>query len=281
MSSLLQISDPHFGTERPAVVEALVQLTRQEKPRGVLLSGDITQRATPRQFAAARDFVDRLGVARVIVVPGNHDIPLFNLPLRVFAPYARYKRAFGPTLEPVYDDEDWFVMSLNTTRPWRHQDGELSYRQIDRVAARMRLAASTKLRLVMVHQPIGVPRADERHNLLRRHEAAVRDWSQAGVDMVLGGHIHLPFVLPLHEHQTDLPQPIWAVQAGTAVSDRVRHDAGNSVNLLRAQRLPDGRRGCIVERWDYVDERQGFQSAARHRLAFGEVSNPQPVMEPA
>ena len=50
MSVLLQISDTHFGTEQPQVVEALVALAAQQRPDVVVLSGDITQRARPAQF---------------------------------------------------------------------------------------------------------------------------------------------------------------------------------------------------------------------------------------
>ena len=42
MSVLLQISDTHFGTEQPQVVEALVALAAQQRPDVVVLSGDIT-----------------------------------------------------------------------------------------------------------------------------------------------------------------------------------------------------------------------------------------------
>jgi hypothetical protein len=78
MSVLLQISDTHFGTEQPPVVEALLALAAQQRPDLVVLSGDITQRARPAQFRAAKAFVDRLG-APVLAVPGNHDIALFDL----------------------------------------------------------------------------------------------------------------------------------------------------------------------------------------------------------
>lgn len=269
MSLLLQISDPHFGTEQPAVVEALSRLVQRERPSLVVVSGDITQRATAAQFATARRFVDALRVPRVLVIPGNHDIPLFNPVLRFLHPYRRHREAFGHDLEPSYESHEWLVVALNTTRRWRHQNGELSAEQIERVSARLRVAAETQLRVVVVHQPVAVPRVAESRNLLRRHERAVREWSNAGVDIILAGHIHLPYVLPLHDRIAGLTQPAWAVNAGTAVSDRVRHDAGNSVNLIRAQATRDGPRGCIVERWDFVDATRGFEAAARHRLACG------------
>ena len=88
MSVLLQISDPHFGTERPRVVEALVSLAQRERPDLVVLSGDITQRARAEQFAAARAFADRLG-APFVAIPGNHDIPLLDLPAPRLRAYPR------------------------------------------------------------------------------------------------------------------------------------------------------------------------------------------------
>ncbi|WP_341649776.1 metallophosphoesterase [Thauera humireducens] len=100
MSVLLHISDTHFGTEEPRVVEALVTLAAQQRPDVVVLSGDITQRARPAQFRAAKTFADRLG-ALVLAVPGNHDIALFDLWARFTHPYARYAKAFGSDLEPV------------------------------------------------------------------------------------------------------------------------------------------------------------------------------------
>ena len=86
MTLLLQISDTHFGTEQPPVVEALVRLAHEQAPDLVVLSGDITQRARRKQFRAARAFVDRLGVAVTLAIPGNHDIPLFDVAARLFYP---------------------------------------------------------------------------------------------------------------------------------------------------------------------------------------------------
>ncbi|MGC4115263.1 MAG: metallophosphoesterase [Myxococcales bacterium] len=99
---VLQLSDPHFGTEQPVVAEALQRLAAKLVPDLVVLSGDITQRATAAQFEAASRFTAGLN-APVLVVPGNHDIPLLNLGLRVLAPYARHRRAFGAELEPSFE----------------------------------------------------------------------------------------------------------------------------------------------------------------------------------
>lgn len=152
MSVLLQISDTHFGTEQPQVVEALVALSARQQPDLVVLSGDITQRARPAQFRAAKAFVERLG-APVLAIPGNHDIALFDLWARLTRPYARYAKAFGTELEPVHASQDWLVVGVNTIRPWRHKNGEVSAAQIDRVAKLLSAASPAQLRVVAAHQP--------------------------------------------------------------------------------------------------------------------------------
>lgn len=271
MTVLLQVSDTHFGTERAGAVEALVRLAHSERPDLLVFSGDITQRATAAEFAAARAFVDRLAIPRCVVIPGNHDIPLYHLPLRLFAPYRRFGRSFGPALEHEVDSPDLLLLALNTTRRWRHVDGELSRRQIDTVAQRLARADPRQLRIVVTHQPLAVSRRQDEQDLLHGHARAVRRWAEAGADLVIGGHIHLPFLWPLHRHQRGLTRSLWALNAGTAVSSRVRHEAGNSVNLLRIAppgALTTADRSCEVERWDYREADQAFMPVDVQRLQF-------------
>ena len=252
MSIVLQISDPHFGTEQPPVVEALVKLARDQPPSLIVLSGDITQRATAKQFAAACAFVDRID-APLVAIPGNHDIPLFNLWARWRDPYARHIAAFGHDLEPTHSSPDLLVVCVNTTRAYRHKNGEISAPQIARVAAQLASATDQQLRVVVVHQPVAVTRDEDIPNLLRGREAALERWAAAGADIVMGGHIHLPYVRAL----PDLARPMWAVQAGTAVSSRIRQGVPNSVNLLRCG-ADSTSENCVVEQWDYSDAEHAF-----------------------
>lgn len=255
MSTLLQISDTHFGTEQAPVVQALTLLAHQQRPDVVVLSGDITQRATPAQFRAARAFADRLG-APLLAVPGNHDIPLLDLWTRLRRPHARYIAAFGADLEPVHRSHDMLVVCVNTTRAWRHKNGEISAPQVERVAQLLAGAAPAQLRVVVVHQPVAVTRARDEINLLRGRALALQRWAAAGADIVMGGHIHLPYVKALQ----GLARPLWAVQAGTAVSARVRDGVPNSVNLLR---WGDGATPgcCQVEQWDFSAASAAFVRA--------------------
>lgn len=255
MTTLLHISDTHFGTEQAPVVEALVALAAQLSPQLLVISGDITQRARTAQFAAARRFIDRLALP-FVSIPGNHDLTVVNPLKRLLMPYTGYRRAFGEVMEPVHDSAGLLVQCVQTTRWWRHIEGEVSAAQIERVAARLRRARAEQLRVVVVHQPVHVEGEAEATHLLRGRDAALTRWAEAGADVVLGGHIHLPYVAELTPPGAGGARIVVA-QAGTALSSRVRRGVPNSVNVIRHEATDTAR--CDIERWDFSTERGEFQ----------------------
>lgn len=264
MSVLLHLSDTHFGTEQPPVVEALLRLSQRLSPQLCVISGDITQRARRSQFTAARAFRDRLKVLQTLVIPGNHDIALFNPLARFFAPYRAFSRAFGDDLERVIDTPEFLVIGVNTTRRWRHVQGAISAAQITAVCARLQPARPRQLRLVVMHQPVHVTLASDEENLLRNAEAAVRAFAAAGADLILGGHIHLPFVAALSPRYPGIARELHCVQAGTAISHRTRSGAPNSVNVIRTT----GKRDAHIERWDFGSSGE-FEPVAQTALQSG------------
>ena len=256
MTVLLQISDAHFGTELPQAVAALRRLVLAQRPDVVVWTGDLTQRARPAQFEAARRFAESLP-ARHIALPGNHDIPLFHLGARLLHPYRRYRHAFGHALEPVLDEPGLLLLTVKTTRRWRHKQGEVSPAQVGRIAARLRTAAPEQLRVVATHQPLHVQREEDRHNQLFAPPRTLAQWADAGADLVISGHTHLPACYRVAEQH----RPVWVLHAGTAVSHRQRGDAPNSVNLVRHEPSQPDR--CRVERWDFAERSDAFVCVAR------------------
>lgn len=260
MLRILHLSDTHFGTERPPVMEALCRLAKEQSPDLAVLSGDITQRARPHEFAAARHFLEQLKIPRLLAIPGNHDIPLLSPLTRLLRPYQNFCHSFGPVLEPFVENDHLLLIGVNTTRPYRHKNGEISAAQREHVASRLRLARHQQLRVVVTHQPVHVITRQDAHNRVRGYQQAVQEWSAAGADLVLGGHIHLPYCQPIVLPAAPLRRSIWALQAGTAVSWRVRGGISNSVNLL----LYDARAHpaqCLAQRWDYVALNDRFEIA--------------------
>ena len=275
----LQMSDPHFGTVVPEVANALQAMALEQKPDLLLLSGDITQRATKRQFTEARAFCDSLQIAQHLVLPGNHDVPLFNVFKRLFSPYGNHMAAFGPLIEPVLDTPALLVIGVNTTRWYRHKNGEVSAGQVSRVAAQLRLSGPAQLRVVVTHQPVHVMKAADEHDRLRGWEPAVRTWAEAGADIIMGGHIHLPYVCELSTRMAGLKRQIWCVQAGTALSSRTRQGMSNSVNLLRYEKAQRGVQ-CLLERWDFRPGKGAFEMAHGTPLVLdrnGTLATPKPL----
>ena len=265
MPIIAHISDPHFGTERPVVVKALTDLLQSLKLDLAIISGDLTQRAREKQFLKMRTFMENIGPVPKLIIPGNHDIPLFDLFGRFLSPYRLYLKILASGLEPVFKQPDIMAIAVNTTRRYRHKQGEISHSQIMRVSNLLKQATERQLRLVITHQPVCVVKNEDAGNLLRGGQDAIRAWAEAGADLILGGHIHLPFIVPLEERITGVTRPVWAVQAGTAVSRRTRNGAGNSINLIHFQ---DRNSPCIVERWDYYQVERRFKKVTSLNLSL-------------
>jgi len=263
MNTLLQVSDTHFGCHDPQVVQALSMLVDRSDPTHIVFTGDLTQRAQADEFQDARQFIDRLGRQRTTVLAGNHDIPLFHLFDRLLRPHARQKQAIGPGLEPGVDDRSLCLIGVNSVSRWRHKNGVLSQGRIDEVALQLASAPVEALRVVALHHPVCVQREKDRHDLVRGHEQAIDSWVGAGADIIMGGHIHLPYACPLTASSSGAERQGWAVQAGTAVSVRLRTHTSQSVNLLRWADPPGGCRPQVeLQRWDYDATARGFVPAA-------------------
>ena len=231
MLRIIQLSDVHFGTVSVNVLNALVHTVRELEPTLCIVSGDITQRAKRSEFLAANAYLQTLP-APVLCIPGNHDIPLFALWTRFLAPYARYRRYLNKEVEPVFETDRAIVIGVNTTTPFRHKKGIVSAAQIHRVERLARQHRDSKSVLVVAHHPFHVLEQRDRGQLVENHEEAIYAWSAAGVDLILGGHIHVPYVYPLQRAYPDLAGDMLVVQGGTTTSMRVRRHVPNSLNVL-------------------------------------------------
>ena len=254
----MHLSDTHFGTEDSAVVDALLACLERFNSDLVVISGDITQRAYGKEFKAAREFIKNLPAKRIICVPGNHDIPLFNLPARFIRPFYNYQKYLCRDLQTVYNSDQLCVVALNTVMPYKHVDGRVSKLQIDWVTNQLKSAPASALKIVVAHHPFAVVLHDDKNNLINGANEAVDQWSRAGLDLILGGHIHFPFFAPLNTHFKGIEGDPWVVQTGTATSTRVRNNTPNAFVKLQ---FSAGRSSVCLQRWDYDSEREIFFEA--------------------
>lgn len=231
MRIIAHLSDLHFGTEVPEVVEALALDLRQVKPDLLLVSGDLTQRARKSQFARAAEFLNRIPAPK-LVVPGNHDVPLFNLYRRFINPLAAYHSYFPQDAESDYKDEEVLVLGLNSARRFRWRRGQLSAQQLAQMQRFFCGRCDRRFRIFMSHHPFMPHPRHFPKDLIYRRKAAVEILAGCHVDLVLVGHTHRLFVDNLQEFYPWLDRPMVMAQAGTAISSRT-FNRPHSYNVIR------------------------------------------------
>lgn len=245
---IAHLSDPHFGTIQPSVEAGMLQTLREIKPDLLIVSGDLTQRARREQFAAAGRFVRQLAPLPFMVVPGNHDIPLYNVLGRAFAPYNGFFKVFGRQLAPTIELDGIQVLGFTSAPRWRHKHGDIA---VDAVAQRLRRhpPRGPGLRIAVFHHPFDYVEAQDEVNLMRRNVALMETLSEAGVDLVLGGHIHDALARTTERRYPGLDRHLVVALAGTCMSWRIRYRTPNTFNLVTARPAAGE---LLVERWDSV-----------------------------
>ena len=234
MRTIVHISDVHFGRVDDRLVDPLVDAVRAIAPDLVAISGDLTQRARRAQFRQARAFLDRLPTPQ-LVVPGNHDVPLFNLAARSLDPFGGYRRHISADLEPIYADEELIAAGLNSARalPF-HGGGRLNETQVMQAATRLRNAPPGAVRMIVTHHPFDLPEGHGDEHLIGRSDMAMQALAAAGADLFLAGHLHVSHVGHTAERYRIAGHSALVVQAGT-LSTRERGEA-NTINVLRLER---------------------------------------------
>ena len=235
MTRLLHLSDLHFGAHDPRLVEAVEQRVHEEKPDLVVISGDFTQRARTEQFREACQFLERLREAGhdVLGVPGNHDVPLYDVLRRFFSPLTRYKRFIDDELCPLHELRGATVLGINTARSLTFKDGSISHEQMQFIRDTFERTDPKAVRVLVTHHPLfALPVGDgpEVGKAIGRQEAALDAIAECGVDLLLAGHNHRASAHDARDLVTRAGSSL-VIQAGTATSTRLR-DEEQSFNTI-------------------------------------------------
>ncbi len=244
---IAHLSDLHFGRHDPAVAGGLAKDIASVEPDLVVVSGDFTQIGSEAEFSAARRFLDEIS-APVMAVPGNHDVPAYNLLRRFSRPYAHYRRYISPELEPFMEMDGVALAGLKTSRRvrlglnWAH--GSINRGQLDDLARQFDKASPDAVKVVVAHHPLLFPQEvmQKKMRLVKRADLALETFAELGVRLVLSGHFHMSYVRR-HENPGEIAEamptgpresaaaPILVAQASSTISTRLRGHA-NGYNLI-------------------------------------------------
>lgn len=260
MRRIVHLSDLHFGRVDPQILPPLLAAVTAESPDLVVVSGDFTQRARVREFKDAARFLGSLPEPRLLV-PGNHDVPLYDLMRRWLAPLRRYRRYITDDLAPFYADEEMAVVGVNTARALTFKNGRINQAQLAAITERLATFDPAVVRIVVTHHPFDVPDpvdpgAKLVHGVVGRAQMAMAGFVQSRVDMILSGHLHVSHIGRTARRYPLSGRSALLIQAGTATSTRKRGEV-NAFNVIRIDR-PEATVACMV--WDGTAS--GFRKAS-------------------
>jgi 3',5'-cyclic AMP phosphodiesterase CpdA len=233
MRTIVHMSDIHFGRANPAVVKPLITFVNEVKPDLVAVSGDLTQRARSWQFQEARAFLDALPKPQ-IVVPGNHDVPLYDVFSRFLSPLDKYRRYITDDLNPSHVDEEMAVVGVNTARSLTFKGGRINELQVAWLREKICELSDDIVKVVVSHHPFDLPEGRHESDLVGRARMAMETLASCGADLFLAGHLHISHTGHTAKRYQIKGHSALVVQAGTATSTRSRGEA-NSLNVIRLQ----------------------------------------------
>jgi 3',5'-cyclic AMP phosphodiesterase CpdA len=268
-SRIAHLSDIHFGRNDPRIVSAAEAWLLAHRPDLVVVSGDLTQRARVGQFRDASAWLNRLRAAglQVLVIPGNHDIPLYDVFRRFARPLERYKRYISNDLCPFYEDASVAILGINTARSLTIKDGRINREQIRRIHACFADVPADKTRILVTHHPLfAMPIVEENElsEAVGRHEDAVAAVREAGIHIALAGHFHRTYAEAAQKMVENAGGAL-VIQAGTATSTRLRNAEPQSFNWLHVRRNDEIELQVVVwdgasfQRASHVDYRHGAE----------------------
>ncbi|MGH9880950.1 MAG: metallophosphoesterase family protein [Pyrinomonadaceae bacterium] len=247
MRTIVHLSDLHFGRIDPSVIGPLTEAVWEIKPHVVTVSGDLTQRARSHEFIAAREFLDSLPQPQ-IVVPGNHDVPLYNVFARFVDKLDKYRDYISDDLRPFFVDEEIAVFGVNTARSWTIKGGRINEEQVAWLRDKLCELKDDVVKAIVSHHPFDLPEGRHERDLVGRARMAVENLARCGADLFLAGHLHVGHTGHTATRYKSSGYSALVVQAGTASSTRGRGEA-NSFNVVRLEHP-----GIVVERMVWQPE---------------------------
>lgn len=214
------MSDIHVGAGLfdHGLLSAAIEETNAMEPDLVAIAGDLTMEGHRWEFEQAREYLDRIECPNVVTVMGNHDARA--------AGYWHFEEFFGireraVTVAGVEGEAK--VVALDSSKP-DLDEGEVGREHYAWLASEFQDWDRGPKILIVHHHILAVPGTGRDVNNLRDAGDVMAILRELGVDMVLSGHRHVPYVWSI--------SGVRIVHSGTVSTYRVRGVMPPSYNVI-------------------------------------------------
>jgi 3',5'-cyclic AMP phosphodiesterase CpdA len=266
MRTIAHISDLHFGYNDSLLAKKLSESLAQIRPNVLVVSGDLVEHATGAEFQAARDFLDSLPGPQIIV-PGNHDLPFYNLWRRFTEGLDKYRRFITEDLEPAFVDDELAIVGADSAHLYPVKGGKITDSQLDDLVTLFSGFPSDLIRVLVTHHPFDLPEPSNPHLLIGHSRRAVTRLAPV-VDILLAGHVHLSSTGSTSTRYKLEGHAMAFVQAGTAISDRNKGE-NNSFNVIHTGSVESREKQIVVDRYSWTKEDNHFDCKGSKEYRLG------------
>jgi Icc protein len=239
---IAQLSDLHVGDARhdhSLLCTAIAEVNEAE-PDLVVIAGDLTHAGYPDQYELAWESLGAIACPEIVVVPGNHDARNVG--------YLQFERTFGARdtqLRLSAGGTELALVAVDSSKP-DIDDGEIGREHYAWIEEGF--AGSADLRVFVCHHHLmPIPGAGGERNQVLDAGDVLAVLRRSGVDLVLAGHRHVPYVWPV--------AGMLLVHSGTVCTRRTRSFTEPAYNVIRVEpdlvsiecRVPGGHRQRLGE----------------------------------
>jgi 3',5'-cyclic AMP phosphodiesterase CpdA len=216
---LVHLTDLHFGCEDKHALTAAAKYITDLKPDAVIITGDISKDGLAVELDNACAWMRDLA-APVMLTPGNHDVPYYEMWGRLAYPWTRFQNASHGIQTKAWHTPAFSIVPVNTARPWQFRfnwaQGEISRGQTAIAAAELQRAQPGALRILITHHPLAWPNDAPIKGVTRGGTRGLEKLVDAGAELFLSGHLHFASARLVGTRAL-------SVVSGT-LSQRVRHE---------------------------------------------------------